>query len=77
MALPTRNQQRPSRKTNWRHWLRAIILHLTIETQERRSSRQILREIDRTLVEIRKSRQVFARSSAATSAILDRLEARD
>ncbi len=77
MRLPTRNQQRPSRKTSWRHRLRNIILFLTIETQERRASRQLLREIDRTLVEIRKSRQVFARSSAVTSAILDRLEARD
>ncbi|MDP9309303.1 MAG: hypothetical protein M3R24_00150 [Chloroflexota bacterium] len=76
MTTSPRSQQGPSRKTSWRDWLRTIILQLTIETQERRASRQVLREIDHTLAEIRKSRRVFARSSAATSAILDRLETR-
>ncbi|PLS78077.1 MAG: hypothetical protein CYG59_20435 [Chloroflexi bacterium] len=74
MAHIANNPQPPV--GSWRNLFRSAVLYLTIEAHERRAFRETLNEIDSIMVEVRKSREEFVRSSEQTRSILDRLEAR-
>ncbi len=74
MAHIANNPQPPA--GSWRHLFRNAVLYLTIEPHERRAFRETLNEIDSIMVEVRRSREEFVRSSEQTRLILDRLEAR-